>query len=211
MQKSWGSQGSIPSQWACVPEEKYMQLPILSNSTGLVLRHHLLNCQGEDYQKMQNIVGVSLSELIQEYCQGMSDVTSSKFECAVQMDPSLSNSMPMDPATDFPLCMRCLSSLSCLISVHSDRLPSCCLWRQHRSLAVQPFPLTPDAICLSHSVDSSALSYTVRSPSCIQSISVDSSHRHDRTQIKKLQHVCKFVYLHFRSFNSNFRYMVTHK
>ena len=39
----------------------------------------------------------------------------------------------------------------------SDRLPSCSLWCWHCSLAL-------DAICLSHSVDSSTLSYTVRSP-----------------------------------------------
>ena len=39
----------------------------------------------------------------------------------------------------------------------SDRLLSCSLWRRRCSLA-------PDAICFSHSVDSSALTYTVRSP-----------------------------------------------
>ena len=51
-----------------------------------------------------------------------------------------------------------LSSLACLTLFRSDRLPSCCsLWRQRCSLA-------PDAICLSHSVDSWALTYTVRSP-----------------------------------------------
>ena len=44
-----------------------------------------------------------------------------------------------------------------LTSVRSDRLPSCSLWCLCCSL-------TPEAICLSHSVDSSALSYTVRSP-----------------------------------------------
>ena len=38
----------------------------------------------------------------------------------------------------------------------SDRLPSCSLWCWHCSLAL-------DTICLSHSVDSSTLSYTVRS------------------------------------------------
>jgi len=111
-------------------------------------------------------VGASLSELIQEYYvtdEWMSDVTSSK--CSVQvdtMDPSLCNFMLMDPlnATDSSLCMRCLSNLgclACLTSVRSDRLPSCSLWRQRCSLA-------PDAISLSHSVDSSALSYTVRNP-----------------------------------------------
>ena len=56
-----------------------------------------------------------------------------------------------------PHCVRIdgLSSLACLTSVCSDHLPSCSLWRRHCSLA-------PDAICLSHSVNSSALSYTVR-------------------------------------------------
>ena len=44
-----------------------------------------------------------------------------------------------------------VSSLACLTSVRSDRLPSCSLWRRRCSLA-------PDAICLSYSVDSSALS-----------------------------------------------------
>ena len=85
------------------------------------------------------------------------------------MNPSLSNSTLMDPlnATDSSQCTRRLSSLACLTSVHSDHLPSCSLWRQRCSLA-------PDAICLSHSVDSSALSYTVRSP---LSHSVDPSHR----------------------------------
>ena len=65
----------------------------------------------------------------------------------------------MDPlnATDSSPCMCCLSlSLACLTSVHSDHLPSCFLWRRHCSLA-------SDAICLLRSVDSSALSYTVKS------------------------------------------------
>ena len=66
----------------------------------------------------------------------------------------------MEPlnATDSSLCTYRLSSLACLTSVCSDRLPSCSLWR-HCSLA-------PNAICLSHSVDSLALNYmyTVRSP-----------------------------------------------
>ena len=46
------------------------------------------------------------------------------------MDPSQSNSTPMDPlnATDSPPCTRHLSSLACLNSVCSDRLPSCSLW-----------------------------------------------------------------------------------
>ena len=74
------------------------------------------------------------------------------------MDPSLCNSMLMDPlnATDSSQCMRRLSlSLACLTSVRSECLPSCFLWCRHCSLA-------PDANCLSHSVDSSVLCYTVR-------------------------------------------------
>ena len=81
-------------------------------------------------------------------------------KCVDTMDPSLSNSTLMDPlnATDSSLCMHRLSlSLACLTSVRSDRVPSCSYWCQHCSLA-------PDAICLLHSVDSSVLSYTVRSP-----------------------------------------------
>ena len=53
------------------------------------------------------------------------------------MDPSLSNSMPMDLQTeDSSPCTHHLSSLSCLTSVCSDRLRSCCLWSRHCSLAV---------------------------------------------------------------------------
>ena len=85
-----------------------------------------------------------------------------KIQCSVQvdtMDPSLSNSTPMDSlnATDSSPGTGRLSSLACLTSVRSDHLPSCSLWCRCCSLA-------PNAICLSHSVDSSALSYTVRSP-----------------------------------------------
>ena len=60
-----------------------------------------------------------------------------------------------------------LSSLACLISVRSDRLLSCSLF----ALALQS---RSRCICLSHSVDSSALNYTVRN---LPSYSVDPSHR----------------------------------
>ena len=86
------------------------------------------------------------------------------------MDPSLCNSMLMDPlnATDSSQCMRRLSlSLVCLTSVCSERLPSCFLWRRHCSLA-------PDTICLSHSVDSLVLCYTVRT----RVLSCDPSESH---------------------------------
>ena len=78
------------------------------------------------------------------------------------MDPSLSNSTPMDPlnATDSSPCTCRLSSLgclACLTSVRSHRLPSCSLWCWRCSFV-------PNAICLSHSVDSSVLSYTMRNP-----------------------------------------------
>ena len=88
------------------------------------------------------------------------------------MEPSLSNSTLMAPlnTTESSLCTLCLSSLGCLTLVRSDRLPSCSLWRWRCSLAVALSSHSrrsrcPEAICLSHSVDSSALSYTVRSPS----------------------------------------------
>ena len=63
-------------------------------------------------------------------------------------------------------CTLRLSSLDCLTSVRSNCLPSCSLWRRHCSLAValSSHARHPEAICLSQSVDSSALSYTVRSP-----------------------------------------------
>ena len=38
------------------------------------------------------------------------------------------------------------------------------LFAANAAVQQQPFPLAPDAICLSHSIDSSALSYMVRSP-----------------------------------------------
>ena len=72
-----------------------------------------------------------LSELIQDYFTDelMNDVTYSKFNVqADTMDPSLSNSTPMDPlnAADSSLCMCRLSSLACLdclTSVRSHHLP----------------------------------------------------------------------------------------
>ena len=83
---------------------------------------------------MYNIVEVSLSELIQEYYvtnEWMSDVKILKmqiFLCSVQvdmMDPSLSNSMPMDSlnVTDSSPCTRSLSSLACLRSALIAFLP----------------------------------------------------------------------------------------
>ena len=65
---------------------------------------------------------------------------------------------------------RCLSSLASLTLVCSN-LCSWSLWRRRCSLAVA-LPLAQDPICLLHSVDSSALSYMMRSP---LSHSVDSS------------------------------------
>ena len=50
-----------------------------------------------------------------------------------------------------------ITSLPYLGLLSADCLPSCSLWRRCCSLAT-------DTICLSHSVDSSVLSYTVRSP-----------------------------------------------
>ena len=72
----------------------------------------------------------------------------------------------MDPlnATNSSPCTLHLSSLACLTLVRSDRLPSCSLWHQCYSLAVA-FSSHSSAICLSQSVDSSALSYTARRPS----------------------------------------------
>ena len=109
-------------------------------------------------------MGASLSKLIQEYYvtdELMSDVTSLKMFSASWHDGPLTiyNSTMMDPlnATDSSPCMCRLSlSLACLTSVCSDHFPSCFLWRRHCSLA-------SDAICLLRSVDSSALSYTVKS------------------------------------------------
>ena len=62
----------------------------------------------------------------------------------------------------------------------SDCLPSCSLWHWRCSLAL-------DTICLSHSVDSSVLSYTVRSPP-------------SRSIAQNIKHVCKFeIYVYFCS------------
>ena len=112
-------------------------------------------------------MGASLSELIQEYYvtdEWMNNVRSSKFEfyCSVQVDtihPSLSNPTLMDQlnATDSSPCMCRLSSLACLTLVCSDRLP----------VSLAPALQSSSSPFLSlqtHSVDSSALSYTVRSP-----------------------------------------------
>ena len=87
-------------------------------------------------------------------------------------------------ATDSSPCSYVdrLSSLACLTLVRSDCLFSCSLWRRLYSLA-------PDAICLSHSVDSSALSYTVRN---LPSYSVDLSHRSFST-CATLKCTCTFV------------------
>ena len=75
------------------------------------------------------------------------------------MDPSLFNSTPMDPlnATDSSPCTCRLSSLVSLTSVRSNRLLPVLFGA---GAAVSP----PEAICLSHSVHLSALSYTVRNP-----------------------------------------------
>ena len=109
-----------------------------------------------------------LSKPIQEYCvidELMSDVTSSKFNfflCSVQvdtMDPSLSNSTPMDPlnVTDSSPCTRRLSSLAALPqSAMIIFLPV--LFGAGAAVSLQMQSV------FSHSVDSSALSYTMRSP-----------------------------------------------
>ena len=77
------------------------------------------------------------------------------------MDPSLSNSMPMDPlnVTDSSPCKRRLSSLACLTSVRSDRLPSCSLWWRRCNLAV-----ALSSRSRRDHVSCTQLSYTVRSP-----------------------------------------------
>ena len=81
---------------------------------------------------------------------------------------SLTNSTAMDllNAADSSPCTSIVYQ-ACLISVPSDHLLSFSLWCWLCNLA-------PDAICLSHSVDLSALSYTVRNP---PSYSVDPLHR----------------------------------
>ena len=142
-------------------------------------------------------MGVSLSKLIQEYYvtnELMSDVTSLKMFSASWHDGPLTiyNSMLMDPlnATDSLPCMCRLSlSLACLTSVCSDHLPSCFVWRRRCSLA-------PDAICLLHSVDSSALSYTVRSP-LSQSIGIAQNSFSACTNLKSMLPLFPFVQLKF--------------
>ena len=55
------------------------------------------------------------------------------------MDPSLSNSMMMDPlnVTDSSPCTRRLSSLACLTLVRCNRLPSCSLWFRKENIGLQ--------------------------------------------------------------------------
>ena len=98
----------------------------------------------------------------------------------------------MDPlnATDSLPCMCRLSlSLACLTLVCSDHLPSCFLWRQCCSLA-------PNAICLLCSVDSSALSYTVRSPPS-QSIGIAQNSFSTCTNLKSMLPSFPFIQLKF--------------
>ena len=108
------------------------------------------------------------------------------------MDPSLSSSTPMDPlnTTDSSPCMLRLSSLASITSVRSDHLPSWSLWRRCCSLGV-------------------ALSSCSR---CNLSLISVELHGEESFVAQKFQHVCKFemhVYLRFRSFNLNFRYMAS--
>ena len=108
------------------------------------------------------------------------------------MDPSLSNSTPMDPlnTTDSSPCMLRLSSLASITSVRSDYLPSCSLWRRRCSLAV-------------------ALSSCSK---CNLSLVSVELHGEESFVAQNFQHVCKFemhVYLCFRLFNLNFRYMTS--
>ena len=108
------------------------------------------------------------------------------------INPSLSNSMPMDPlnATDSSLCTCHLSSLACLTLVCSDRLAVL--------FGANACVLASYTFCLSHSVDSLPLSHTVRSPL------LRPSHR----TLKSFS-TCKIemhVYLCFCSFNLNFQY-----
>ena len=94
----------------------------------------------------------------------------------------------MDPlnATDsLPFMCRLSLSLACLTSVRSD----CFLWRRRCSLA-------PDAICLLRSVDSSALSYTVRSPPS-QSIGIAQNSFSTCTNLKSMLPLFPFVQLKF--------------
>jgi len=150
-------------------------------------------------------VGASLSELIQEYYvtdEWMSDVTSSKFEflmlSASWHDGPLTIKLHADGSlntTDSSPCTLCLSSLAYLTSVHSDRLPSCSLWRRRWSLAVALSSRSRRNLSL-------ALS---------RFISVDL-HSEESFVAQKFQHVCKFEmhgYLRFHLFNLYFRYMAS--
>ena len=108
------------------------------------------------------------------------------------MDPSLSSSTLMDPlnTTDSSPCMLRLSSLASITLVRSDHLPSWSLWRRCCSLGV-------------------ALSSCSR---CNLSLISVELHGEESFVAQKFQHVCKFemhVYLRFRSFNLNFRYMAS--
>ena len=100
------------------------------------------------------------------------------------MDPSISNTTPMDPLnmTDSTPCTLRQSSLASLTSARSDRLPSCSLWRRRCSLAV-------------------ALSSRFR-----RNLSLSVELHGEESVAQKFQHVCKFevhVYLRFHSFNLN--------
>ena len=113
------------------------------------------------------------------------------------MDPSLSNSTPMDPlnTTDSSPCTLHLSSLASLTSVRSDRLPFCSLWHRCCSLAVA---------LSSHSRRNLSLALS-------RLISV-GLHGEESFVTQKFQHMCKFemhVYLRFCLFNLNFRYMAS--
>ena len=127
------------------------------------------------------------------------------------MDPSQSNSMPMgllSVTEDSSPCTRHLSSLACLTSVCSDRLYSWSFWCQHCSLASSSPFLLLQKWSLSHSVDSSALSYTVRSPVAFSwFIGVEfTEHKFWRG------FACAQIWnIRIRSFNLNLRYMATRK
>ena len=98
----------------------------------------------------------------------------------------------LNATEDSSLCMCRLAQPALPISVCSDH---CSLWHRRCSLRLyqQPFPLTPDAICLLHSVDLLALNYTVRSP--LSHLVDPSLWRRDPLALNMnimLQHVCKF-------------------
>ena len=132
-------------------------------------------------------MGVSLSKLI-EYNEWMSDViySNSMFSTSWH-NGSLTNFMLMDVlnVTDSSLHKSIIYQASLPYLVCSDHFLSCSLWRRLCSL-------TPDAIYLSHLVDSSALSYTVRSP---RSFSAVLSHRTLKSfsMCASLKCMCTFV------------------